>query len=403
MAIPMFRFKKEKELFYNVNDFLSVSKESYSCLIKPKKVVGTKGLRYAFDTHKNSEIKKSYTVSDKTYVFCADGNLYRLEGGAMILVSGGFLRPPNLFNFKYKGEEVISVCGNGKCVMLGKGLQYKKIFDGKNYTYFAGRIFCSHGQKLLFSKLVLDGEEIEKEGEIDFGDEIRLLFAVDDVLYALTKTKIKKITAKYSCEDFIVTTLDTSVVDINEKSLTTIDGKVYFIRSNCLTSLTGENESACQKGEKDYVVTDWASNYLGKYVVKIKDDIGEKFLIYDVNTKDTYYVKPYEENSCLKYIGKGIFMDKNGKVYLLGDGESVYKASGLALNCDGKKFVYKIIVEVDADCIMTVSGDFGLKEYKLRSGENEIKAFLNSRLFTIKVRGDSKNFGIEKIKLFYRR
>ncbi|MBO7344564.1 MAG: hypothetical protein J6U92_01325 [Clostridia bacterium] len=361
----------------------------------------------------NVSYLKGYYVGGRYFTYCSDGVLYECLQDATNYISQ-FTKTPCALSFNVMGKDKIIFADQTERAIILDGNNVSSInFMPSDFIIsYGGRIFTAYKNCVSFTKLYDFGDQnfdFSKEGVLylpESAGEIVGVFSVDDKIYLFTKKhlfclsgagesidfKLYEVeTENFSLEGFVVDSCEDGFLLVTDKRLGKLkDGKITFY--NTLLDLSDFTSIRLSYYSNRCVVT--IAKGLKRYLFVYDFDTGEQSLLTISNTD---------------YFGENglFFHDEFINVAVLGKRGAIlgtnrfWDSVDLDFNGSNNKSIREIRILSKATATLTVSGDFGSCNYKLKAGYNYIKCNLPSRYYKFKIALNGFELGISEFKIKY--
>lgn len=359
-------------------------------------------------------VKKLYSFGNELYCFTSGRKLLKLDGQTFSIVAEFDSDTlPYAVNLLKNGENRLLFTTDTNSLIVREDGEIERLSTplGNHAVLFGGMLFSSNDNVIKFSTLFSHNDfssGIDNGGflttDTAYGGIVALV-ARKDKLLVMCKHAIYELIPYGERTDYKLKKYDLTPISIIEGTIgDTCDG-VTFINGNRLT-IFKNGEIYEVKGTyelSNYTVSGNCAVDSKYYYLPIADSNGENLLFrYDVNDGTQSFV-----HLDFPIVERGGYIVRNEGVYQLGtDGEYSCQASWESLPTDfssgNKKAILGFSAYSEAEAVLSISGDFGSKEFLLKSGYNEKQTNLTSNEFVFLVKSDSEKFKIRNVSIVYR-
>ncbi len=336
-------------------------------------------------------VKNMYCVNNKMYAQGADGYFYaksgdgyfkRFECGTEKAIMGSVILQ-GARQTLYIDNTGGRVLENDKLlVRLPYGEYFAthalRCFSAKDYTIYFSSKFDFIAKSMAvdnYGNLSVNTEDGKIIGLYDFSSY--LLIVCTNAFYKLTVVN----------GEFYLEKINTDSYEIQTQSLARIGGKLLFISDKKLYAY--ENFSIKQLSttfvEHILTVDIPATSYNTFYFCQTCDDEKKCVYVYDVVKKKDWLV--YVSDSTLK-LNNIMFNETEQKLYLIEPNPNttaIWRSKAISFATNDKKSLMQLSINVTKDSMLKIIGDFGVRDFVLKSGINNKKMNLRSKEFTLEL------------------
>ena len=360
------------------------------------------------------ELKSLIKVGNSIFYYAANNNLYLGKGTKFINLSKSFSSIPTIVEITRNGTVfslVLDGDGNGYTVDANGTVETYSVPKGKKAVVYNGMLFIGNKNELYFSSAtdVLDFTMDLSHGGLiktDSNDghvkglvvqENKLLIFVANAIYEFMAFGDRLDYTLKKVETLVPNVLDLSPRDCGDKILFICDKKLYLYKGGKIKKI----ESILEYDELQ--IFDNPVVEQSVYCIPLITDSGNrKLLRYDCET----------DEECLIDCGKSVTSDGGFAVNNFGRRLKIEKKSNASTNSTFKsksidfdtaktKVINDISFIATGEGVLTLSGDYGDKTFKIKSGSNVKRMNVPSRtfIFTFTGKGD---FSVKNLRIKYR-
>lgn len=347
-----------------------------------------------------------YRVSDRDFVYCADGYLYEINSeGTCKVTLEKYDTAPEIFIANGMGEKLVAVAHKHNLTVIGREIIHTRILCADGYTCYRGRAFAVKDRKLYFGSPVC-GKLSEADVTINnfiicpekFGKLIQLV-VLDSGLYLFAEHGVLKVSSGADVLDVSLSEVCAFEFTLVEGTVLGISDKAYFTDGECLYVFVN-SEVKVHKSMLDGL--SFAVNGRACMVEK-----GYALPIYVFGEECLYYFNPHLKAECFipvggLFVSNGFTLDPSTGAFgdiRADDGEWQLTLSETDFGTDEIKTLHCVNVCVDCDVTIFVKGDELTKSYAVKKGNSKFYPNMHSDKFSIAVRGFGR--GLTALKLAY--
>ncbi len=360
-----------------------------------------------------AKIIKLYNVFDRLFIYAEDGVLYEFNDGLFRRVKT-ISEIPLLTGIVISGKREVLVQTSVETFVVGTESQTSGYIPKGDYSaVYKGRLFVANKDKIYFGgPFSFDGYSfnIDNYGFIGMPIEsgtIKGLAVYCDALMIFTTCAIYKLS--------LIESLDYLVERINAPALSVVDGTCKVV-GDAVYFISGNRLARYKSGSVYFITSSILNNYFsvqgqgvevnGNYVLPV--------FFYEHGVQCAYCYDTHggieqavSINSCSVCDGGIVADDVSNTLYELEEDGIIHYfgywgSKVLDLGSAAKKVVRQISVFVDSPAVLIAKGDFGKREYSLKTGGCVKRLNLYSKTFEFEIIVNDGTFSIKDFKLKYR-
>ena len=391
-------------------DFTIKKGKTKTYTVKDKGIVKIISLELSDATVSNGfRVKRFYKAEDKIIAYCNDNKLYELNSDNSFseYYSQTFTSEPEIIDFFVDGVSQVLMIASDKAVIKKNNIfsNCTTIPYGKQVEYFKDKLFTANGNVLNYSKPTVPNDftsNIVSGGfyKTDLKDgDICGLFCKDDKLFIVNKRAITEIKVNGDEKSFVAKKLAIPFIDIVENS---------FAKKGDICTFVSDNKRVVFDGTKlefyDFFNTDnltVTGGYFYKDYYLLKSDRLNNYKLFYSNRTGDVSGKIENEQSAFGY-GVG-YRNSYRKIYRTVEVEESLGYNGnYDFGTAELKAITLIGIKIKGMAVLTVKGDFGIKKYQLKRGENAIYCNSCSKNFVITISDEMDEFCVENFIIKYK-
>lgn len=402
-GLPLFETPTTTQKKFSITDFVEATYSALSVELSKSSVIGKKTIVKTGEKLSCVPLEL-YFVNGKTYFLSKSGDVFEKDEKGTRLISGGYLKIPELFEATVRGHKTIVIKSDEKSAIIGEELDSIYFPKSNNSVFVNDRIFASDGEQILFSKdLIFGGKEgLAYEGRIDVGDKITGIFPFGNYILIACEKSLKKLSVGRNASDFSINNLATNFCS-EEKTVRSVGEKIIAKCGGNLVVYSDDKVKKSNVFEKYRIKIDGKAVVIsGVYILPTIKEDGEKvFYCYDTQTESEYFIK----NDGYLVSDGGVFVNREGgEVAVFCDnGEAVWESKQIDFNESGKKLLKEISLDAPFLGTLSVYSDFGKREYEFDRSRKNFNPYLVSENFSFGIKGVAKEFCLNGIKIVYER
>ena len=360
------------------------------------------------------KIAKIYHTGGRIFVYCVDNKVYEYVGDSFKVVCDSVTAIPTINQITYQKADGLLLAFNNKAIIVTDSEkkeidlelgEFVETLKGRIFTVKEGNLY--YGDKFDFSTF---SYSFELNGYIGFEEdlgEIIGLYTIDDILYAIFNNGVYSVRFTDGVEEIEVKKIVMPDLNVKKGNVVRDGDIIYLLEGEKLWCL---NKGALSKKDgftlnSDYMVKEFGVLAGEMIVLSVTIDgvNGEYLCLYDLEKRSTILIS--YQNSILSSKGLTVNAQKTAltKIDLNSkEPEKVYFES-YRQDLGSCNFKSLLNVEVNSDCqaTLTIEGQFGIRNYSLKNGCNQIRCNLWSDYYLFRIEALSVNSKIDNLKIKY--